>query len=96
MGKYYYPVLKLNTYNVEGLKNMGLFHSIVPTAVSQWPCLTLYNNELLEFIKLKHENPFVGVYYHQNKTYTPKSHALLFSSILYTSSVFIQSVETRI
>lgn len=96
MGKYHSPEFKLNTNNVWSLKNMGLFHSIFLIAVSQWPCVNLHNNELLEFIKLKHENPFVVVYSHQKKMYIPKSHAFLFFTILYTSSFFIQSVETCI
>lgn len=72
MGKYYYPELKCNTYKVEVLKNMRHFHRVVATAVLQWPCLNLHNNQLLKFIKLKHENPFVVAYCHQNKMYIPK------------------------
>lgn len=96
MGKYYYPKLKLNAYKVEVLKNMWLFHRVVTTAVSQRPCLNLHNNELLKFIKLKHENPSVVVYCHQNKMYIPKRRAFLLSTTLYTSLVFMQSVETCI
>lgn len=35
MGKYYSLEVKLNTYNVWGLKNMGLFDSLVLIVVSQ-------------------------------------------------------------
>lgn len=57
---------------------MVLFCSVVLIAVLQLPCINLYNNELLEFIKLKHENPSVVVYYHQKKMYIPNSHIFLF------------------
>lgn len=84
IGKYYSPEFKLNTNKVWGLENMGLFHNIALNCYFTGPCFNLHNNELLEFIKLKHENPSVVVYGHQKKMYIPKSYAFsCFYSIVY-------------